>query len=103
MTILLHFFEERGYEGVPGEVLVEHYTKVPRRMALTHCILMEPDSNGSHVTTILTGATEQKLSFVSIYIQTVGVEPDVQRFQCLPHSSNELWEGVLSVERSWVS
>ena len=50
------FFDEGGYVGVPGEVLVEHNAKVPHRGALTHHILAEPDSDGSQVTTILTGA-----------------------------------------------
>ena len=60
-------FDEGGYVRVPGEVLVEHYAKVPHPESLTHHVLAEPNSDGSQFETILTGATNQKFSFASIY------------------------------------
>ena len=72
------FFDKGRNVRVPGEVLVEHYAKVPHGGALTHCILAEPNGNGSHATTILTGTTDNHFRFTCIYFQTVGMEPDVQ-------------------------
>ena len=46
-------FGEGGYVRVPGEVLVEHYAKVPHAGALTNRVLAKPNCDGGHVSTIL--------------------------------------------------
>ena len=40
------FFDEGRYMRVPGEVLVEHYAKVPHRGDLMDRVLAEPDGDG---------------------------------------------------------
>ena len=41
------FFEESRHVRVPGEILVEHYAKVPHRGVLTDRVLAKP--NGDRV------------------------------------------------------